>query len=106
MRNQKTTPMNIIQTITPERRIRIFTVGVSAMIGLYLLTAFVAEPLHSLATSDTETAIVQVTVAAAIGLACDANLDGRVGSGETLSLGTITYTGDTGVYSNTRAVKC
>jgi hypothetical protein len=28
------------------------------------------------------------------------------GSGETLNIGTITFSGDTGVYSDTRAVKC
>jgi hypothetical protein len=91
--------------LSPERRIRAVTVGITAAAGLYLLAAFVAEPMRGFA-SPTETAIVQLTVASAIGLACDANGDNIRGSGETLSLGTITFTGDTGVYSDNRAVKC
>ncbi|HVW66406.1 MAG TPA: hypothetical protein VHA78_01600 [Candidatus Peribacteraceae bacterium] len=79
----------------------------TAAAGLYVMVIAVAEPMRSLAaSSDSETAVVQVTLGAALGLSCDANGDNRVGSGETLSLGTITYTGDTGVYSNSRAVKC
>ncbi|HVW66407.1 MAG TPA: hypothetical protein VHA78_01605 [Candidatus Peribacteraceae bacterium] len=93
--------------LRPERQIRVLTVAVSAAIGLYLLVAFVAEPLRGLAaSSDSETAVVQVTLAAGLGLSCDANGDNKAGSGETLSLGTITYTGDTGAYSSSRAVKC
>jgi hypothetical protein len=86
--------------LSPERSVRAVTIGVTAAVGLYLLAAIVAEPLHSFAAaSDSETAIVQVTLASA-------NNDGSPGSGETLSLGTITYSGDTGVYSNSRAVAC
>jgi len=98
--------MNPLSLLRPERQIRVLTVGVSAAIGLYLLAAFVAEPLHGFAAQDSETAVVQLTVAAALGLSCDANGDNHPGSGETLSLGTITYTGDTGAYNNSRAVKC
>jgi hypothetical protein len=92
--------------LSPERRWKVLTVGIAAMASLYALTAFVAEPLRGLAATDSETAIVQVTVAASLGLACDANGDNSRGSGETLSLGTITFTGDTGAYSDNRAVKC
>jgi hypothetical protein len=90
--------------LPPERRVRVVTVGLAATFALYLLTALLAEPLRGLAT--TETAVVSVTVAAGIALACDANGDGSRGSGETLSLGTITLTGDVGAYSDSRAVKC
>jgi hypothetical protein len=94
-------------SLPAHRRTRVVTVGVSATVMLSLLMSVVMEPLRTLAaTTDSETVVVQLTLAAALGLACDANLDGRVGSGETLSLGTITYTGDTGAYSNARAVKC
>ena len=93
-------------SLTAERRIRIFTVGIAATIGLYLLTAIIVEPMRGFAAEDSETAVVQLTVAAAIGLACDANGDDIRGSGETLSLGSLVYSGDTGVYSDNRAVKC
>lgn len=91
--------------LSPHRRIRVLTVGLSATVGLYLLAAVVAEPMRGFASS-TETAIVQVSVAAGIGLSCDANNDDVAGSGETLSIGTITFTGDTGAYADARAVKC
>lgn len=92
-------------SLSSERRIRAITVGFTAVAGLYLMAAFIAEPMRGFA-SLSETAIVQVTVASAIGFSCDANGDNSRGSGETLSLGTITFTGDTGVYSDNRAVKC
>jgi hypothetical protein len=84
----------------------VLTVGASATFLLYLLAALVAEPLNAFAASDAETAVIQVTIAATIGLACDANGDNSRGSGETLSVGTITGFGDVGAYSDTRAVKC
>ncbi len=94
-------------TLSRARQYRAVSVGITAAIGLYLIAAVIAEPLRGLAaTSDSETAIVQVTLASALSLSCDANGDNLRGSGETLSLGTITYNGDTGVYSDTRAVKC
>lgn len=88
-----------------HRRTRAITVGIAASAGLYLLAAVVAEPMRGFA-SNTETAIVQLSVAAGIGLSCDANGDGANGSGEVLSIGTITFTGDTGAYSDNRAVFC
>jgi len=91
--------------LSPQRRVRVVTVGVAATMGLYLLAAVVAEPMRGFA-SGTETAIVQVTVAAGLGLSCNANGDNRNGSGETLSIGTITYSGDTGAYNIARAVLC
>ncbi len=82
-------------------------VGSTVAAALYMCFVAIAEPLRGLAaSSDSETAIVQVTLAAALSLSCDANNDDIRGSGETLSLGTITYNGDTGVYSDSRAVKC
>jgi hypothetical protein len=91
--------------LSSERTTQAIMVGVTAVAGLYLLAAFIAEPMRGFA-SNSETAIVQVTLASAIGFSCDANGDGSRGSGETLSLGTITFTGDTGTYSDNRAVKC
>jgi hypothetical protein len=91
--------------LAPGRTVRVVTVGLAATIGLYLVAAVVAEPMRGFA-SLSETAVVELTVAAGIGLACDANNDNRNGSGETLSIGTITFTGDTGAYADIRAVKC
>jgi hypothetical protein len=97
----------LLAALAPERRIRVLTVGITATFSILFLTVLVAEPLRGLAVStDPENVIVSVTLASALGLSCDADLDGRNSSGETLNLGTITYTGDTGVYSNTRAAKC
>ena len=93
-------------TLPTQRKIRVFTVGLMATAGLYLMAVFIAEPLRGFAAADSETAVVEVSVAAALGLACDADGDGSRGSGETLSIGNITYSGDTGVYSDDRAVKC
>jgi len=77
----------------------------SAAASLYMIFMVAGEAAQSFA-SGTETAIVQVTVASALGLSCNANGDNRNGSGETLSIGTITYSGDTGAYNNSRAVFC
>lgn len=99
--------MSTTPLLTSARKQRAVSVGFIAAIGLYCMTVTVAEPFKGLAqTSDSETAIVRVTLAAALGLACDANGDGTNGSGEVLTLGTITYSGDTGVYSDNRAVRC
>jgi hypothetical protein len=73
---------------------------------LYMLFLIGGEASHSFAANDAETVIVQLTVDSGIGFSCDANGNGSRGSGETLSIGTITFTGDTGVYSDNRAVKC
>jgi hypothetical protein len=97
--------MHSTHVLSPGRSIRVVTVGLAALAALYLMAVMIAEPLRGFA-QDSETAIVTVTVNSAIGLACDANGDNRNSSGETLSLGTITFTGDTGVYSDNRAVKC
>ncbi len=91
--------------LSTERKARAVAVGFTATVGLYLLAAVVAEPMRGFA-STVETAIVRLTVASAIGLSCDADGDNRHGSGEVLSIGTITFTGDTGVYSDNRAVRC
>lgn len=100
-----------ISLLTVDRRVRVVTVGIAAACSLYLLMALVAEPMRAFgATTDTESAIVQVTLAAAIGMNCDAN-GGGAGSGETLALSTITDWGDTGplnatVTVGTNAVQC
>ncbi len=97
--------MGTLTHLSSERSTRAVTVGIAAAVGLYLVAAVIAEPMRGFA-STTETAVVQVTVAAGLGLSCDASGDGTNGSGETLSLGTITFSGDTGAYSNSRAVRC
>ena len=97
--------------LSPDRRIRVLTVGITATVSLYALMALIAEPMRALgATTDTETAVVQVTLAAAIGMNCDAD-GGGSGSGETLALATITEYGDTGplnatVTVGTNVVQC
>lgn len=91
--------------LPPGRTSRAISVGFAATVGLYLMAAVVAEPMRGFASA-VESAVIQVSVAAGIGLSCDANGDNRHGSGETLSLGTITFTGDTGVYNDSRAVRC
>lgn len=96
--------MDTLHTLSPERRIRVLTVGLAAAVSLLLLTILVAEPMRTFA--DDEDVVVSVALASAIGLACDANQDDIPGSGETLNLGTITYTGDTGAYDDARAAKC
>jgi hypothetical protein len=86
--------------LIPERRVRVLTVAFAAVIGLYVLMAFVAEPLGALgASSDSESVVVSITINDAIGLNCDAD-GGGAGSGETLSLASITDSGDTGPLNN------
>lgn len=91
--------------LSQDRTLRALTVGVAASIGLYFLAATIAEPLRGFAqTSENNT--VEVTVASGISLRCDGDSNTPNGSGTTLSLGTITFTGDTGVYADSRAVRC
>ncbi len=77
-----------------------------AMTFLYMLFLIGGEASRSFAATDSETAIVRLTVDSGIGFSCDADGNNSRGSGETLSIGTITFNGDTGVYSDNRAVKC
>jgi hypothetical protein len=93
-------------TFTPVHRARALKLGIAATAALYLLTAFIAEPMRGLA-GDSENVIVQVTVADVIALACDGTDAGpNVGSGQVVSLGTITVSGDTGAYADSRAAVC
>ena len=97
--------------LAPGRRVRVLSVGLAASAGLYVLVAMVAEPMRAFgATSDSETAVVQIALGASIGLNCDAN-GGGAGSGETLALTGFNDAGDTGplnssVTIGTNAVRC
>lgn len=95
---------NILST---ERRMRVLTVGASALCGLYLLVAFVAEPMRGFAAaaSDNDNK-VSTTVSSAITLSCtDENSDSN-SNDNNLTLGTITVNGDTGAYSTLRDYRC
>lgn len=95
----------------PEYRVRALSLGLTASVALYFLIAMVAEPMRAFgATSDSESATVQITLGASIGLNCDAD-GGGPGSGETLSLTGFSDSGDTGelngsVSVGTNAVNC
>ncbi len=87
----------MIQTIlSPERAIRVFTVGLAAAASLYLLTVTLAEPLRSFAATDSENVVVSLSVASDISNTCTTPV----------SLGTITRTGDTGVFDDTHDTEC
>lgn len=75
-----------------------------ATVSLFALFAVVAEPLRGFAADTTED--VSVIVASGIAIACDANNDGSFNAGETLALGTITDTGDTGTYAANKQITC
>ena len=98
-------------SLSPERRVRVLSLGLTASVGLYVLVAMVAEPMRALgATSDSEDAVVQIALTASIGLNCDAD-GGGAGSGETLALTGFSDSGDTGelnssVTVGTNAVNC
>lgn len=97
--------------ISPERRVRVLSLGLAASVSLYTLVVMVAEPMRALgATTDSETAVVEITLGASIGINCDADGSGA-GSGETLSLSGFNDSGDTGelngtVTVGTNAVNC
>ena len=90
---------------------RITALSSVAAACFYILVVMVAEPMRALgATSDSETAVVQITLGASIGLNCDAD-GGGAGSGETLALSGFSDSGDTGelngtVTIGTNAVNC
>ncbi|KKW44579.1 MAG: hypothetical protein UY90_C0007G0025 [Candidatus Peregrinibacteria bacterium GW2011_GWA2_54_9] len=87
MKTTKSTPVNL-------NRVTVLTAVAAAC--LYTLVVMIAEPMQALgATTDTETAVVQLTLGASIGLNCDAD-GGGAGSGETLSLTGFSDSGDTG----------
>ena len=102
MKTTKSTPVNL-------NRVTVLTAVAAAC--LYTLVVMIAEPMQALgATTDTETAVVQLTLGASIGLNCDAD-GGGAGSGETLSLTGFSDSGDTGplngsVTVGTNAVNC
>jgi hypothetical protein len=83
--------------LSAERRLRVLTVGVCASIALYVLLAFVAEPIRSLAATATDDVEVQLTINEALSLGCDGTDANTVfDTTEPVSLGSITYSGDTG----------
>lgn len=82
---------------------RALRLALVATAALYVLLVCIAEPAKVMGATDTETVVVQLTVNAGIGLSCDGNADGSRGSGETLNLGTITFTGDTQTGSSVNA---
>ncbi len=73
-----------------------------SLAGLFVLFAFIAEPMRGFAATED----VSVTVTSGIATTCDANNDNVFANGETLNLGTITDTGDTGDYATNRQVTC
>lgn len=97
----------MVPSLSKDRRIRVVTVGLSALVGLYAVAAFVAEPLRSFATTATDNDNkVSVTVSAAISLTCtDENSDSN-SDDNNLTLGSITTNGDTGAYSTSRDYRC
>jgi hypothetical protein len=76
----------------------IFTTAIAALLfGVLFVTV---EPMRVFgASSDSESMIVSITIGATVGLNCDAD-GGGAGSGETLSLASITDSGDTGPLNN------
>ncbi|PIQ75899.1 hypothetical protein COU78_07020 [Candidatus Peregrinibacteria bacterium CG10_big_fil_rev_8_21_14_0_10_49_24] len=97
--------------LSPERRIRVLSTAIAAAVALYAVVAIVAEPIRALgASSDSETAVVQIAISSGIGINCDADAGGA-GSGETLALTGFSDSGDTGelnssVTVGTNAVRC
>ena len=101
-------PNTHMETIlSAERRMRVLTVGVSAMVSLYLLAAFVAEPLRGFAAAANENDNkVSVTVTSSISITCDDENGDSNGDNDNLTLGSITTGGDTGLYATSRDYKC
>lgn len=93
--------------LSQERKMRVLAVGISAMVSLYFLAAFVAEPLRGFAATATDTdGKVSVTITSSITLECnDADGDSN-GDNEHLTLGSITTDGDTGLYDGSRDIHC
>ncbi|MBU2213894.1 hypothetical protein KJ996_04645 [Patescibacteria group bacterium] len=81
--------------LSPQRRLRVFTVGIAAMISLYALVAFVAEPTRGFAANDSS--IVEVVIASGLAITCTPT---------TLTLPTITEDGDTSFYHVDRDINC
>ena len=67
--------------LTSSRRTRVLTVGLAAIISLYFLMVFVAEPLRSFAATDTTTVTLQVTSSIALSCTQDVTLPPAPGSG-------------------------
>jgi hypothetical protein len=55
--------------LSPERRVRVLSVGLAATMSLYALVVLVAEPLKTLAATTADT-IVQFTVTSALSVTC------------------------------------
>jgi hypothetical protein len=89
--------------LSPRRRIRVVTVGLSAAISLYFLAALVAEPMRVFADSLSDDILVRVTVTDGLSFVCESPAGG---GSKTLSLGTIEQHGETGAYSDSRAATC
>jgi hypothetical protein len=86
----------MILSLPAHRFIRVITVGITAAVCLYALLIVLAEPMRGFAASDSENVVVSLTVAADIANSCTTPV----------ALGTITRTGDTGLYSDSRATTC
>lgn len=71
-------------TLVPHRRARVLTVGLAATASLYVIVAFVAEPLRTLAATTADT-VVQFTVTSALSVTCSSTstLGSAAGNGTT-----------------------
>ena len=90
-----------------DRRWRALSVAASATVLLYLMGAFVAEPLRGLAAT-TSSSNVTVAFNGQISLECDGDGDATTNeTPEVLDLSTLSSTNsDTGVYADARAIYC
>ena len=92
--------------LSEERTMRVFSVGITATVALYLVAALVAEPLRGFAASDVDGKVSVTVNATASTLECnDADGDGN-GDNENLSIGAIGVGGDTGEYATDSDIHC
>ncbi|MEK7591290.1 MAG: hypothetical protein AAB489_03740 [Patescibacteria group bacterium] len=92
--------------LSPERSVRVLTVGISAAAALYLIAALVTEPMRGFAATDVNGKVSVTVTATASSLTCtDANGDSN-GDDENLTIGSIGVGQDTGNYATTKDIHC
>ena len=89
-----------MKILSQDRKAKVLSVGAAAAASLYLLVVFVAEPLHSLAATDTS--VVTYNVTSALSITCTDSTIGSVSGGGSAGTGAMATAACTPITNNSQ----
>ena len=87
-----------MKTLSKERQTKVWSVGTAAAVSLYLLVVFIAEPLRSLAATDTS--VVTYNVTSALSITCTDSTIGSVSGAASSGTGAMATAACTPITNN------